>query len=320
MRRIDELLNKELFRIDSVACMSAAQVIRNYQARVEDVPWGTLPVPTQLTFKLAFVAICHQINWDFLQSRLASNLLVDGGGDLSKRLSMLTAPELHSWLHDYHKPERVRATERAQLIRDVGHKLLAQYEGNPLRLLEAANYRLTGPSGFVAQLDIFDAYREDPLRKKSHVLIQDIAREGTVRFFDEDKVEPAIDYHIMRLYLRTGRVAPIHSEVAEVLKGRPRPRPRLVKLLRQAVGEALALTAFYANLTISATNYVEWQIGRSICTNDAPNCVMRRKNLDIDPDVALLFHSSCPYIEFCVANKDQEWRALREPDFAKSFY
>jgi hypothetical protein len=320
MRRIDELLKKDIFRVNSMACMSAAQVIRDYRARIEEMPWGKLPLKVQLTFKLAFVAICHQINWDFLQGQLAKELLADGGGRILERLSGVSALELRSWLSGYHRPDRIRAGERAELLRDFAGTLITHCDGEPERLLSAAKQRVAGASGFLAQLDVFEAYRQDPLRKKSNVLVQDIVREGIVKFLDEDNIEPAIDYHIMRLYLRTGRVAPVYHEVADILKGRPRPRARLVKLLRQAVGEALALTAFYAGLTISATNYVEWQIGRSICAKDSPNCVAGREVSEIDPDVAALYQARCPYLHFCLAYKSEEWRSLREPDFAKSFY
>jgi len=320
-RRIDELLNRPLFRVDSLACMGAAQVIRHYRARSENTPWGHLPSSIQLTFKLAFIAACHQINWDYLQSRLAENLLCDDCKQLPQRLAKLHASDVQTWLSDYHKPLRIRAKERAQLMRDVGQKLLAHYGGDSSNLLREADYRLEGPSGFLSKLDIFEAYKEDPLRKKSHVLVQDLTREEIARFHDEDKIEPAIDYHIMRLYLRSGRVAPLFSEVGEVLKGRSRPRPRLVKLLRKAVGEALGLTAFYAGLNVSATNYIEWQIGRSICLGEAPpNCLQQRPLTNLDPDIRTLFHSSCPYIGFCLAYTDDKWRALKEPDFVKSFY
>src|SRR5687768_7092337 len=113
MRRIDELLNRDLFRVNSLACMSAAQTIRGYRPRIDSMPWGTLPLPVQLTFKLAFVAVCHQINWDFLQARLANILLRPVPGNLPEYLSKISAVEVRSWLQDYHRPERIRASERA---------------------------------------------------------------------------------------------------------------------------------------------------------------------------------------------------------------
>ena len=147
--------------------------------------------------------------------------------------------------------------------------------------------------------------------------MHDLVRVGIARFTVEDTIEPAVDYHIMRLYLRTGRVAPLHRSTLELLKHDSRPRARLIKLLRETVGEALALTAFYAKVPIPTLNSREWQLGRKICERTRPRCSDVE---DAVRDQLALNSSSCPYSGFCRAAADPEWRALREPDHSKSFY
>lgn len=318
-RRLASVLDRPIFRVDQLACAAAAETIRAYHASLDTMPWGTLPPANQLVFKLAFVAICHQFNWDFLQDRLAKHILAEDQQHMIRRISATRSDELQEWLAGYDKPERIQATRRAAMLRDVGKELLA-CGGDALALVALAGNRIDGLTGFVNQLNRFEAYRLDPLHKKSYVLIQDLVREGIVRFEDEDSLRPAIDYHIMRLYLRSGRVVPLHDVVADELRGKPRPRPRLVHLLREAVGEALQVTASYARLSIPEMNYVEWQLGRSVCERDTPACLKTERPAGLDADIARIFVGNCPYIGFCQACRDPERRKLQEPRFVSTFY
>lgn len=320
MRRIDQILGGNVFRIDLLACADSANIIKGYKANIDKAPWGKLPKHTQLAFKIAFISICHKFNWDFMQNTLAQHLLADDGNDIIEKLSNINARDLNLWLEDYEKPERIKAPERAAFLRDIGKKLKDNFNSNSLELFNNSKGYLGGPSGFISQLDSFNAFSEDPLRKKSYVLAHDLIREGILLFKDTDVVKPAIDYHIMRLYLRTGRVIPTSIEAMNELKGAPNPRPRFVKLLRSSVSEALTQTAYYAKLTIPDVNYIEWQIARSICIKDEPNCQKNREVNGLDPDISSMFNGTCPYISFCEAYFDENWRSLEEPELNKSFY
>jgi hypothetical protein len=262
------------------------------------------------------VATCHQINWDFLSERLRRAFEDDVGVSV-EALSRTSAREVDTWLSGYHRPERIRARERAALVRDLGATLLHSFEGKAESLLEGTGARLHGPDGFMQRLDRFQAFREDPLRKKSNVLVHEIVRDGIATFQDSNKIAPAIDYHIIRLYLRSGRVVPLHRETLDLLKQDSFPRPRLVKLLRQAVSEALSLTALYADRSIPEVNSLEWQIGREVCDRGRPKC--RGGNASIAERLGLAT-DGCPYADFCQAFANEEWRVLREPDLKKSFY
>jgi hypothetical protein len=146
----------------------------------------------------------------------------------------------------YHRPERIRSKERAALLRDVGSTIGHRFKGKPEKILEGTGRQLHGPDGFLRRMDYFQAFRDDPLRKKTNVLVHEIVRDRIADFKDSARIAPAVDYHIMRLYLRSGRVFPLHRETLDLLKQNSMPRPRLVKLLRQSVSEALSLTAMYA--------------------------------------------------------------------------
>ena len=316
----DKFLSGNPFSINELACYQASQQISAYHARPTQTSWGLVCKETQLVFKLSIVAICHQMNWEFLQSRLAEKLLTQKK-DFVQTIANVTSRDITEWFGDYHRPERIRAKERARLLRDVGKTLQEKWDSRVSAILEAGDGRLEGKKGFLQLLDDFVAYREDPLRKKSNVLVHDLVRERIITFTDMEKIKPAIDYHLIRLYLRTGRVTPLYEAVKEQLKGIPRPRPRLVRLLRATVADALRLTAQYSALTIPDVNYIEWQIGRSICHNKNPQCISLESAPSLAEDVAILFSSKCPYDNYCWAfSKDREWLHLQEPKYEKSYY
>lgn len=310
---LDRALAGAAFAVNELACVEAALVLKNFKSVETDVIGPS--TSNNFLYHLCVAAICHQINWDYLSNRLA--VIFEASHITAEYLSKVSAREVAGWLEDYNKPERIRAAERASLLRDLGQILVRDYAGDATKILIDSNRKLVGPDGFLLRLDAFASFKEDPLRKKSNVLIHEIVRAGIARFEDEGNIQPAIDYHIIRLYLRTGRVVPLHQATLDLLKEDSSPRPRLVKLIRKSVGEALSLTALYANLSIPYVNGLEWQIGRGICERGTPKCT--------GPISEALFpflneHGVCPNVKFCFAFSDPDWQRLREPDLKKSFY
>jgi hypothetical protein len=311
---LDRALAGPAFAVDEMACAAAATVIRTLRIDGHAVP-SRRSQEAELLYRISLAAICHSINWDFLSERLS--LAFDDMKIDCTALAALTARNINSWLDGYARPDRIRASERAGYLRDIGSGLLERYSGSAVRLVSESAGRLYGQDGFLQRLDAFAAFVEDPLRKKSNLLVHEIVRDRVALFEDQNKIAPAIDYHIMRLYLRSGRVVPLHRETLELLKRASTPRPRLVKLLRQAVSEALSLTALYAQRSIPEVNGIEWQIGRDICDRANPNCA------GVPASVQASLSSSgplCPNAVFCRAYADMEWRMLKEPDLKKSFY
>lgn len=311
---LDPALAGRAFAIDEIACSSAARVLsmlRNEPAST--TAWA--PLSYELLFRVSLAAICHQINWDFLSLRIRQSF--DRLNMDAKGLAKVSAADVLSWLDGYHRKDRIRAKERAAMLRDVGQTIIDKFGGDAGNLLAQCGARLSGDAGFMALLDRFAAFKADPLRKKSNVLVHEIVRDGIVRFSDENTIKPAVDYHIMRMYLRTGRVVPMHRSVKDLLKKDSAPRPRLVRLLREAVSEALSLTSLYAKMSIPEVNSLEWQIGRDICDRQSPRCTNATGALSASSGSN---DNRCPHSTFCRAFMDPEFRQLREPDLKKSFY
>jgi hypothetical protein len=311
--KLDKALAGRAFVIDELACTSAAKILRTYALPTNERSCAA--EKSQFLFRLCLAAICHQINWDFLSDRL--RIAFEKEAASATWLSGVTARDVQHWLEGYHKPDRIRAGERALLLRNIGEILVSEYGGDTDELVSASRGRLSGAGGLLDRLDSFVAFREDPLRKKSNVMIHDIVRENVAHFSDESAILPAIDYHIIRLYLRTGRVVAIHQATMDLLQQDSVPRPRLVRLLREAVSEALSLTSLYAQLSIPEVNGIEWQIGRDICERDQPRCLGPQK---VELGATFAKSPKCPNVSFCQAFSNSAWRVLREPDTKTRFY
>jgi hypothetical protein len=322
---LDRDLDGDPFRVDLFRCRDAAQALAPYLGTHAVEPWTDLPKIDRLVFKALFISICHQMNWDVLQSALAGWLLPDSGGRLAE-LANTTPRQISELLRNYPKQERVRAVERARMLRETAEglsELLAS--GGLLRgLLD--NPVLEGPLGFYETIATIPAYTGDPFDKKARVLAHDLHREGILSFSDPENLKPAVEYHLIRLYLRSGRVVPASDSVREELLGERRPaRPRLVKLLRGAVDMAMRQTALYSGIDVATLNYVEWQIGRSICVEElgpelaAFHCESPAPS-DMPDDVRALAACRCPFAGFCSSLTDPNYGWFREPQFQKAIY
>jgi len=322
---LDRELDGDPFRVDLFRCHDAALALAPHIAAHSAEPWSDLPKIDQLVFKALFISICHQMNWDVLQTAMAEWLLPDARARLAELAS--TPPRVISGLlRNYPKQERVRAVERSRMLRETAEGLtgLLIPGGQLSELLK--NPRLQGPAGFYETISILPAYMGDPFDKKARVLAHDLHREGIVTFSDPENLKPAVEYHLIRLYLRSGRVVPASDSVREELLGSSRPaRPRLVKLLRGAVDLAMRQTALYSNIDVATLNHVEWQIGRSICVEElgpeltAYHCEAPAP-VDMPDDVRALARCRCPFTSFCSSLNDPGYGWYREPQFQKAIY
>lgn len=322
---LDRDLDGDPFRIDLFRCRDAAQSLPAYRGAHVLEPWSHLPKVDQLAFKTLFISICHQMNWDVLQSALAGWLLPDAGRRLEEFAS--TSPrQISMLLRDYPRQERVRAVERARMLRETAGSLsvLLAAGGALRKLLDSP--LLDGAAGFYETIAGISAYTGDPFDKKARVLAHDLHREGIVTFVDPANLRPAVEYHLIRLYLRSGRVVPRSESVREELLGKRRPaRPRLVKLLRGAVDMAMRQTALYAGIDIATLNYVEWQIARSICVEElGPELAARHCQApapdEMPEDVRALAKCRCAFADFCSSLNDPSYGWFREPQFQKAIY
>jgi hypothetical protein len=318
MTRIDRALASNPFVVDQTQCYLAGITLRHYSASGAHTPWGDAPRDAQLAFKVFFVAICHQINWDFLQTRMFERFFSADESSMIAAASSATPAYVSHMLDGYHRPDRIRAAERARYLRETASALQELKGLASVGCLVDRN-RIFGPEGLMEKLQRIPAFSEDPLQKKANALAQELARERISQFSDECNIPPAIDYHLIRLYLRTGRVVAKSKDILPALTTGTTHRMRLVKLLRGAVSQGLVETAGHARLAVHELNYIEWQIARTRCEKDVINCDGPWPATLVDESISAL-SPTCPMRDSCIAYTSPEWRLLIEPDMKKAFY
>lgn len=317
MSGIEKALAGNPFSIDPTQCYLAAQSVERFTPKEAKNLWSDAPTAAQLTFKLFFVAICHQINWDFLQRRLYEQFFANDPIKMLVAAAEISPKRMAEILDGYHRPERIRANERAKYLRISAEALLVHFDNEPMKLV--AGRQVFGSGGLFDLIRLIPAYGEDPLSKKANALAQELAREKIVLFTDDEQIPPAIDYHLIRLYLRTGRVVATDKSVFRALHTGTTHRMRLVTLLRAAVSEALSTTASFARMPVHELNYLEWQIGRNRCEREFTNCDGAWPN-DLLDSAVISISNCCPLRDSCVAYHAPEWKSMLEPELKKAFY
>lgn len=192
-----------------------------------------------------------------------------------------------------------------------------------LEQMAVGTLELGGPSGLYSRLDSIEVFSADPLRKKARILAHQLVRRGLVKVSDEKSLAPAIDYHLIRLYVRTGRVVPAAHDMYSALSGGRTMRIGAVTRLRQAVEEAMWHTAEGAGLRMDELNHIEWQIARSFCLRVDPRCLgepLAEKPVDVPLAELSASKGGCPASHWCVAFGSSWRRQLQDPRLARSYY
>lgn len=317
MSGIERALAGNPFTVDPTQCYLAAQAVQKFTPSESKNPWSDAPVPAQIVFKLFFVAICHQINWDFLQRRMFERFFHEEFTDMLGRAKGASAKFVSDMLEGYHRPERIRAAERARYLRSTAEAIDRQFGNDPFILV--AEGRVFGDKGLLEVIRVVPAFGEDPLSKKANAFAQELARERIVEFSDDGRIPPAIDYHLIRLYLRTGRVIASDRAVFRALRTGSTHRMRLVNLLRESVAQALQDTASFARIPVHELNYLEWQIGRNRCERDFTICDGPWPSELLDSSI-IAISNCCPLRDSCIAYQSPGWKEILEPELKKAFY
>ena len=196
----------------------------------------------------------------------------DPGFFTADRLALVNDDDVLSWL----SVEGARPPDahiRAELLRDLGVKLKALFDGDPYRIVvESGGYLRRGVGqGFIDLLKVFKAY-QDPVEKKAFLLAKFIERREVVIFQDPQNKEVPVDNHLTRVALRTG-IVDVDRETLELIAAGAPFRPQEDVMLRLAVREAYRLVAQEAGVDPFIMDDFLWSFGRSCCTFEAPACI-----------------------------------------------
>lgn len=283
----------------------------------EEAGFSELPFERRIACEVVCAAICHQVNWDYLRQAVLDRTKADGGWLDGERLAGISEGEVSLLFAGYKKPERIREKERCRILHEVGEMVCAAGGYIPLFLGEEEKLL---PIGVIRGcLQKCAAFSGDPKEKKLQLLLQKLSRyEGFQGL--SSHCGPAVDYHLIRCYLRRGLLLPRTKYAKEFVacssSGR---REGTVGALRHLCGGLLEQIAWYTDLDICTVNSVEWNIGRSVCIQGMPDCRLE------SPDAAWLKarYLKCPFYGNCQAARDGEGgmpQYVNEPEYRGASY
>lgn len=252
---------------------------------------------------LHLVGICNRLNWDFVLGPLANEMWHLTDGFSAEALESVGETDFRKAFGTYRRNDGgLNYKRRLNDLRAIARHIRAN---NSVQLVLDSK-SVSGERGAATVINTLPVYKEDPLLKKSNALLHELVRRNLISVGDSQEIAPAIDYHIMRLYLRTGRVMILDDELSKRLVERTTIRIEIITQIRRAVAEALRYTAWLSNVSVSTLNDVEWAFGRRACRRDVVWC--SKDNM------------SCPLVPVCPSACLCPTGMLTEPDSKHGHY
>jgi hypothetical protein len=274
-------------------------------------------------FFLALVAISHQTSprghaplegsidgvwrrgWDYLFARLEEAGRRDPTLLTPTRWSDLSTDEVRHLFHDEELGDRLTNPEhRAELLRDLGFKMISQGWSFADQFYRHCNGRIaSGNPNLLQVLSQFQAYN-DPVRKKSYFFLALMRNSGLWHYADDEALGPPVDYHEVRGHLRLGTVRITDPELLEKVRTGRTVTTHEDVAVRQAVHDAIMRISDRSGLrNPSQLHYLFWNLFRSICTREAPQCFTLRPGCSLPARYMHLVdeHGTrrCPFVSIC---------------------
>jgi hypothetical protein len=208
--------------------------------------------------------------WDYLIRAALRAEERTPGYFAAQRMAQFTTTDLQRLFSDAGDPATStldRLGERLAQIHDCAQKLLTSYDGEAMGVYTAAEGRARGQEGLYERLARFVAYA-DPVEKKSTLLLALLNQAGIWPLVDPENVTMAVDYHAMRVALRSGIVAVEDPALAQALRERSPVDDATNTAVRVAVREACAVLAHQSGHSIYELDRIIWLLGRSCCFYD----------------------------------------------------
>lgn len=260
-------------------------------------------------------AICHQINWDYLRECIYKKTKSNPEWLSFNNLESMTESEVYDILRTYNKVERIRAEERCNIIRMIGKWANKFCDINKVFFNDAG--KLLDYEVIRNNILLCTVFSKDPQEKKLQLLIQKLS------VFENMKelslyYRPAIDYHLVRTYLRRGLIYGKTKYAQQFIENNLVERKeRTVASIRMHCAKMIDEISVYTGLDISTINLIEWHIGRSVCTQDKADCELETR----DSNWLKPTFEKCPFYNSCMARcYNHDYLEVQEPNYNGSSY
>lgn len=281
----------------------------------ESITFDCWDLNTAIACEMICAAICHQINWDILRKSVFKKTYYNVKWLTPEMLSQIPADVILNMFAQYNRPERIRANERAQILHQVGE--LAIKFGSFVNLFLDENGVLLSESQIRKNLFECPVFSQDPEEKKLQLLLQKLSSYVQLAPLS-DFCRPAVDYHLIRCFLRRGLISPKSKLAKEFISATSIERKEsTMSALRQLCATLMQQISTYTDLHINLVNQIEWHVGRSVCVENVPDCHLER------PDAVWVRtkFDACPFYGSCCArNYNPNLLHIEEPTYTGTSY
>jgi len=275
--------------------------IRNISTLVKDIPIETLnvydtsfypsidePVDKVIAYFLIMVAMDHRLSRPGKPYEAIINGNLYRGAELlyylgarkfeedpdyftPERLVFIKPSDIVKWL-SIGKSMPPDPELRAHLLNDIGIKTIKIFNGDFTKLIELSEGFLRRKNGYGLQdlLKNFKAY-QDPVEKKSYLLIKFLNYRKLFKPLNEDDLNVAVDNHLTRVAIRLGLIELEDDLIEKVRKGIEATYDEDI-VIRLCVREAYKALSRFSNINAFVLDDMFWTFGRNICTYDSPKC------------------------------------------------
>lgn len=261
----------------------------------EQITFEEFDSNTAVMCEIICAAICHQINWDFLREAVLNQTRKQPDWLTPQELINVAESEVQNILGHYKKKENIKAAERTEMLHSVGRWAITYCQ-----IIDAfidGNRTLLPMNRIKASLKNCEVFRTDPEEKKMNLLLQKLDLIPSLYGIGQ-YAKPAIDYHLLRLYLRRGLLyARTKYAYDYITSPEVSRKERTVAALRELCSKLLGQISLYTGLSITEVNLVEWHVARSVCDREKPDCELQGKESQwLKPRFKV-----CPFCHTCTA-------------------
>lgn len=281
-----------------------------------NIPFLELGLENAVGCEIICASICHQINWDFLREAVYEMTQKDISWIAPKELSRISVDKVKQLLGKYDKPERIREKERCALLRSIGSTLM-KINYTYLDIFFSDDFCVRNEKEISTVINSIKAFSGDPEGKKLQLLLQNLSEYEQLSRVSK-YCKPAIDYHIIREFLRRGLVVPINQQAYEfIFNPEIERKERTVAGLRKVCSDFFYTLQWITSCNITTLNTIEWWIGRSVCLKEVPDCELKGSASQwLKP-----FFNKCPFYESCYAiQTNKNFLKVVEPNYQGSSY
>jgi hypothetical protein len=190
-----------------------------------------------------------------------------------------------------------------------------------LNLLEKSKgYLVKSNHGLYKLLEEFKAYN-DPLKKKSGVLLKFLIQSEILKINDSENFIPIVDYHMLRVLLRMGCIEVKDDNLRKKLYCFDKIKSD--KEFRKAAQKTFRKITKLSEKEIFELDPIFWSLGRSCCQLKTTLCFDRK--CDKNPCTFYTYmdlnnHDRCFFENVCKGSVNEGYRNLKEPNVETHFY